>query len=90
MSTTSEEQRPASLWEAVIRQMPAAVVVVDARTGEPVLASARAEQGPAAPAEWPPARPPGAGDALEAEEVAFRRADGSEGVCLLSSASVRD
>ena len=38
-------RQAASLWERVLRQMPAAVAVVDADTGRVVLASGRAEDG---------------------------------------------
>jgi signal transduction histidine kinase len=55
-----EHPRPAaSLWARVLRQMPAAMAVVDAETGRVVLASGRAEEGEGPP-ELPGAAPGGA------------------------------
>ena len=64
------EERPrqaASLWERVLRQMPAAVAVVDADTGRVVLASGRAEEG-----EGPPGLPgPEPGAALRPDGTPY-------------------
>ncbi|HLL45605.1 MAG TPA: hypothetical protein VK399_02810, partial [Longimicrobiaceae bacterium] len=60
-------RRAASLWESVLRQLPAAAAVVDAESGRVVLASGRAEEDEDPP-EFPGAGP---GAALRPDGAPF-------------------
>src|SRR5262245_39432194 len=88
--------RTKRLLEAIVRRMPAGVVVADP-TGAVMLANDRAGElwrdaapGGRLPRESPLARALAAGETTDAEEIPVFRADGSAAVLRVSAVPVRD
>jgi PAS domain S-box-containing protein len=97
----AELERERQLLRAVVRQMPQAVAVAWAPSGELLLANdqmlalgaTRAlhpDGRPLAPAEWPLARSVATGELVRGEELRVVREDGGESVIRVSSGPVRD
>ena len=86
------------LLEAVLRQMPGAVVIAEAPSGRVILANVQKNplQGfhaggqPYRPAEWPLARSLHLGEVVSEEEIRLAQADGSHRIVSVNSTPVRD
>ena len=86
------------LLEAVLRQMPGAVVIAEAPSGRVILANVQKNplQGfhaggqPYRPAEWPLARSLHLGEVVSEEEIRVAQADGSQRIVSVNSTPVRD